>query len=178
MFYQKTIYSTLLFFAIFFANCQRNTAIIIPAPEEKRFFDFETAVIVEDSCADLVITSVKVLEKSKKEMIIEYTIKNKGNHPVLLEGAKSAKKDNVGVQVFFSGDEKYNRGDLLVDGFFLQSPPTNINGLLLPNEAYQSQKVISLKKKTSFHGSLILHIDPYQLVRECDETNNYTSVKF
>ncbi len=130
-----------------------------------------------DSCYDLEIISLKLLEKSKKEVVVEYTIANYGNQAVNIEGEKRSKSDNIGIQIFFSGDNKFNRGDLLVDGIFLETPE-GTDGTIPAKSAYKAQLVIDLDRKTSFHSSLIMHVDPIQIYSECDETNNYASMKF
>ena len=163
------------------SSCKSLEAPIIisdTAQKDIRQFDFEGNIPQIDSCYDLTIKSLKILEKHKKEIIVEYTIFNSGNLPIPIEGSKKTKKDNVGIQIFFSGDDKYNRGDLLVDGIFIELPSNAENGLIQPNETYKAQMKISLKRKTSYHSTLILHIDPMQVFKECDETNNYTVVKF
>ncbi|MFK7949863.1 MAG: hypothetical protein AB8G11_19895 [Saprospiraceae bacterium] len=163
----------------FFVSCSTlEKAVVIPAPESQVMFDFESDVMPEvDSCYDLTIKSVKVLEKNKKKIILEYTIKNKGTLPVPLEGASRSKKDNVGIHIFFSGDDKYNRGDLFIDGFFIDLPSNVESKVIQPGETYKAQLSISTKRKTSYHSSIIFHIDPIQMFRECDETNNYSFVR-
>jgi hypothetical protein len=130
-----------------------------------------------DSCYDLEIISLKMLEKSKKEAVVEYIIMNHGNTAVKIEGEQRSKSDNIGIQIFFSGDDKFNRGDLLVDGIFLKTP-SDSDGTIPAKSAYKAQLVIDLDRKTSFHASLIMHVDPVQIYDECDETNNYASMKF
>jgi archaellum component FlaF (FlaF/FlaG flagellin family) len=166
-----------LFFSliVIFCSCNSNiNNVIVPAnqlPESK------LVIKQGDNCYDLEITSLKLLEKSKKEVIVEYTIRNNGNIPVSIEGEKRSSADNIGIQIFFSGDEKFNRGDLLVNGIYLETP-SDSDGLIPPKSAYKAQLVINLDRKTSFHSSLIMHVDPVQIYNECDETNNYTSMKF
>jgi hypothetical protein len=166
---------------IIFSSCKILDEPIIVSQEIKepvRQFDFEGEGSAIATCFDLTIQSLKILEKRKKEIIVEYTIFNKGDVPIPVEGIKKTKRDNVGIQIFFSGDDKYNRGDLLVDGIFIEMPSNSENGLIMPNETYKAQLKINLKRKTSYHSTLILHIDPMQVFKECDETNNYTGVKF
>jgi hypothetical protein len=172
---------SVLIMSISLSACKTFEASIIFSEETQknmRQFDFEGKVPPIDSCFDLTIKSLKVLEKHKKDIIVEYTIFNKGNVAIPIEGTKKTKKDNVGIQIFFSGDDKYNRGDLLVDGIFIEMPSNSDNGLIQPNESYKAQLKIDLKRKTSYHTTLILYIDPMQVLKECDETNNYTGVKF
>lgn len=172
---------SLLVLNLSFSGCKTLEAPIIMSEEAQkttRHFDFEGNAPQVDSCFDLTIKTLKILEKHKKDIIVEYTIFNKGNVAIPIEGTKKTKKDNVGIQIFFSGDDKYNRGDLLVDGIFIEMPANSENGLIQPNETYKAQLKIDLKRKTSYHSTLILHIDPMQVFKECDETNNYTVVKF
>jgi hypothetical protein len=171
----------LLIVIISFSNCKTIEEPIIISQEIEELTgqsNFKGKVPQIDSCFDLTIKSLKILEKHKKDIIIEYAIFNKGNVAIPIEGAKKTKRDNVGIQIFFSGDDKYNRGDLLVDGIFIEMPSNSEEGVIKPNETYKAQLKISLKRKTSYHSTLILHIDPMQVFKECDETNNYTVVKF
>ena len=132
----------------------------------------------EETCPDLHIVEIKVIERGKKKMIVQYNLKNKGDAAVLLMGKRKAKEDNIGLQAFFSVDKKYNQGDLMVAGVFIEDALLDKNGLLEPGESYLGELEIDLKRKTSFHANFILHVDPVELVRECDETNNYTAITF
>lgn len=167
----------LLFFSlvvIIYSCSSKVNNIIVPA-DQLPVSDIE--IQPGDSCYDLEIVSLKLLEKSKKEVIVEYTIMNNGNLPVKIEGEKRSKTDNIGIQIFFSGDDKFNRGDLLVNGIYLETP-SDSDGMIPPKSAYKAQLVVDLDRKTSFHASLIMHVDPVQIFNECDETNNYASMKF
>ena len=129
-------------------------------------------------CPDLFISDIKVLERNKKKMYVEYTIENRGEGPAYLLGKDKGKTDNVSLQVFFSGDDKYNRGDFLAHGFFIEKALKETNGMLEAKKSYVGGVEINIKRKTSFQGNLIFHIDPVQIIDECDETNNYTTVAF
>ncbi|MFT5832696.1 MAG: hypothetical protein ACI97N_000309 [Cognaticolwellia sp.] len=178
----KIILFSLFVLAISFSSCRTIEDPIITGEEQQESilqFDFEGEMpLVIDDCYDLTIKSLKILEKHKKEIIIEYTIFNKGSIAIPIEGTKRTKRDNIGIQIFFSGDDKYNRGDLLVDGIFIEKPENTEDGLIKPNDTYKAQIKINLKRKTSYHSTLILYIDPMQVFKECDETNNYTTVRF
>lgn len=165
--------------ALFVVSCSTlEKATIIPTLEPQVLFDFESDITPEiDSCYDLTLKSIKVLEKNKKKIIIEYTIKNNGTIPIPIEGYTRSKSDNVGIQIFFSGDNKYNRGDLLIDGFFINLPSNVDSDVIQPGETYKAQLSVSTKRKTSYHSSIIFHIDPMQVFKECDETNNYSFVR-
>lgn len=168
-----------LLLVVFFVSCSTlEKAVIIPAKTSQVYFDYEGDIASEiDSCFDLSIKSVKVLEKNKKKIILEYTIKNNGTVALPIEGTSRSKKDNVGIQIFFSGDDKYNRGDLLIDGFFIDLPSNVESNIIKPGETYKAQLSVSTKRKTSYHSAIIFHIDPMQVFKECDETNNYSSVR-
>lgn len=171
-------YLSIAILALFVSCTNLEKAVIIPASAPQVYFDFEGEVMPEvDSCYDLTIKSVKVLEKDKKNIIVEYTIKNNGTAALPIEGLTRSKKDNVGIQIFFSGDDKYNRGDLLIDGFFIDLPSNVESSVIQPGETYKAQLKIKTKRKTSYHSSIIFHIDPMQVFKECDETNNYAFVR-
>ena len=163
----------ILFFVTLLSACSPKFEAILVTPENLP--PTSLTLPPSDSCIDLEIISIKLLEKNKKKAIVEYTLRNNGNLPINFEGDTRKKDDNLAMQIFFSGDEKYNRGDLLVEGLFVNAPESNI---IPPNNAVRQKMEISLSRKTSFHGYLILHIDPTQRFRECDETNNYASMKF
>ncbi len=131
-----------------------------------------------ETCPDLFISAINVIERNKKKMYVEYTVENRGKGPAYLLGESKKKIDNISLQVFFSGDKKYNRGDFLAHGFFIEKALPASNGKLEAGKSYIGGVEISLKRKTSFQGNLIFHIDPVQIVDECDETNNYTTVAF
>lgn len=175
----NSILATGFILIIGFSSCLTlDQPMITSVSEPNRHFDFQGDIApIVDSCYDLSIKSIKILEKRKNDIIVEYTIENNGTATISIDGKTRSKNDNVGIQVFFSGDDKYNRGDLLVDGFFIQKPKKQ-SALIPPKSIYKAQLKISTKRKTSYHSSLIFHIDPMQVFKECDETNNYTSVKF
>jgi len=169
----RFLLSAILILVIFSCSPKVNNTIV-PADQLP---DSNLSIKSGDSCYDLQIISLKLLEKSKKEVVVEYIIMNNGNQAVNIEGEKRSKSDNIGIQIFFSGDDKFNRGDLLVDGIFLETP-SDSDGTIPAKSAYKAQLIIDLDRKTSFHSSLIMHVDPIQIYNECDETNNYASMKF
>ncbi len=131
-------------------------------------------IVDGEGCADLVIESLKILKlKKKKYADIEVTIKNIGTAPAPLLGEKKKRKeDNIAFRYYFSGDNKLNKGDLIGGGAFLgefdKNPPESIP----PGGSYTGKIKAYLAKQSGFTHNLILVVDAFQGIQECNEANN------
>jgi hypothetical protein len=132
---------------------------------------------IEVSCIDLSFDTVKVLRRENKYIELEFTIRNRGTVPAPIFGAKRGKSDNVAVHFYFSGTNRMTRGALFVDGIYLTKGLKQTKGMLAPNAVYTERLKLSLKKRISFYGVILLQLDAFDILRqECDETNNVQSI--
>ncbi len=131
-----------------------------------------------NSCPDLVIEGLRVLKKNKNYVTIEYTLINKGLGPANIHGkSKKGIDDNVAFKAMMSSSPKLSRGDIVVGGGFVSNLPKGNKGLLDPAESFTGSIKLEIRKMTRFTPYIILELDTYQNVRECDETNNKNFVK-
>ena len=121
-----------------------------------------------ETCPDLSISELQIVEEKRKCLIVQYTVTNTGNSDVNLFGELRSKNDNIAIQAYFSGDRRLNKGDVLGDGVFI----TGDVPILKPDSSFSSVMEISLKEKTNHVGVLILKVDATHRANECDETNN------
>lgn len=136
----------------------------------------ETAIATDSACIDLVIDTVKVQKLDDKYIWLEITMLNKGTAPAPLFGAKRGNTDNVAIHFFFAGTKRLTRGAALADGIYLTEGLKETKGLLQPNIPYTQVFKLSLEKKTPFTGVIILQLDAFDVLRECDETNNVKAI--
>lgn len=127
-------------------------------PEEKE----------EEGCADLILEELSVLKKTKNSVQLAYTIRNIGQGRVFI-GAKK-KEEGIAIRGHLSSSEHLSRGALTVGGDFLAVDDSD--AILSPGQSYSGSVKLPMYKLTKFTPYLILQIDPYQKILECDETNN------
>ena len=136
-----------------------------------------TLKIAQDSCIDLVFDTVKIIKMGEKYIEIEFSIVNRGTLSAPLFGRKNTKEDNVAVHFYFSGTNRMTRGAIFADGIYLTKGLKETKGWLTPNEVYTERIKLSLKKRISFYGVILLQLDAFDILRqECDETNNVQAI--
>jgi hypothetical protein len=128
-------------------------------------------------CIDLVFDTVQVVRHENKYIELEFSIRNRGTIAAPIFGTKRGKKDNIAVHFYFSGTNRMTRGALFVDGIYLTKGLKATKGMLAPNAVYTQRLKLSLKKRISFYGVILLQLDAFDILRqECDETNNVQSI--
>jgi len=138
-------------------------------PDESLYFDAET-------CPDLRIESIRVLKQKRNYITIEYTIKNNGKGPANLEGTSKSEDDNIAVKAFMTSSSKLTKGALVLGGAVVENRSKNA-GPLLPGETYTTKIRLDTNTMTKFTPVIILELDTFGQVRECDETNNKNHIK-
>jgi hypothetical protein len=124
------------------------------------------------NCADLVLEDVKILSLSKKNLEIEFTIVNKGVGDAPLFGSKRGKEDNIAIQFYLSSSPRLTRGAVALEGVYVTQGLEATQGKLVPNGRYRQKAKINIEKASQFNKVLILYTDNFDVLRECDETNN------
>jgi len=150
-------------------NTETETVTENSIQDESLYYDPET-------CPDLRIESIKVVKQKKNFIIIEYTIKNTGKGPAHIEGNSKNEEDNIAVKAFMTSSSKLNKGALVLGGDIVKSrskKPTP----LLPGESHTTKIRLDINTMTKFTPVIILELDTFGQVRECDETNNKNHVK-
>jgi len=138
-------------------------------PDESLYFDPET-------CPDLQIESIRVVKQKKNYVVIEYTIKNMGKGPANIEGSSRSSDDNIAVKAFMTSSHKLTKGALVLGGDVVGNRSKNA-GPLLPGETHTTKIRIDTNTMTKFTPVIILELDTFGQVRECDETNNKNHIK-
>ncbi len=131
----------------------------------------------QDGCPDLVFDTVFVSRYTDKMMTVQYVLRNQGNQAAQILGPTKSRDDNMAVNVYFSGGLRLTRGAILANGEFVREGRETLDGLLLPGQQLHGYLDISLKNRTRFSPNLVLELDPFQSVPECDRTNNVWGVK-
>jgi len=130
------------------------------SPSSNSYFD-------KNYCPDLRIDTIKIIKLSKKWVTIEYQITNIGKGPASLSGETKDENDNVYVRAHISGAKRMSRGAFPVGGTYI-----NDKDVLEAGDSYIGVFRVDIKKRTRYTSNLILELDAYSSVRECDETNN------
>ncbi len=117
-------------------------------------------------CPDLAVKKVELVTKCSNAMVVMVTIENRGISTVDIPDDKS-----LVVQAFWSGDPKFNTGDILINGSFVKNFG-DYGKSLSPDGTYSMPITVPLKGKTQFTNNLILVVDATFFIEECDESNN------
>lgn len=126
----------------------------------------------EHECADLRIDTARVIERSKKWILIEFSISNQGNAAAIIAGPEKGDEDNIAVKAYFSGTNKLTKGSVAAGGAFVKDNSRDRIYLLKPGETYAASFQMDISQKSKYTSNIVLYVDNYQLIRECNETNN------
>ena len=165
------IFSTFLILG--FSQCKSSSKVVSSNSKEDPVF------FADEGCPDLILEDLKVVETKKSDVYISYKITNKGDAPMTLLGQDSKKKkDNTAIKLYFSSNETFEVGDVLVGGLYVDNKAlADKGGKLEAGASYEGVAKVSIKRKTSFTPYLVMDVDAWQLTIECDETNNQASIK-
>lgn len=149
----------------------KESPVVKTPPNEKNEIIF-TPPLDEKNCGDLRIDTARVIERSRKWILVEFTISNRGNNPVTIAGTDKGDEDNVALKAYFSGTGKLTKGAVAAGGMFAKDTPKSRVNILQPLDTYTAAFRMDLTLKSKYTSNVVLYIDNYQLIRECDETNN------
>ncbi|NNE30047.1 MAG: hypothetical protein HKN16_10435 [Saprospiraceae bacterium] len=138
----------------------------VKAPEVK------TEAEADAGCSDLVLESIQVSKQTKANITLQYSIKNVGGKEVSF----GMGNDQVGLalQGHLSSSESLSRGALPLGGQYIK--PNNKEEVIQPGSSFSGEMKFPILKLTKFTPYLIMQVDPYQTVSECDETNNVNHI--
>lgn len=147
----------------------------IPAPIKTSVPNYAVTL---DNCADLLLTDYKIVKKTNSYLWIEFTLVNRGKKVANLYGPDFEKTtDNVIIKSLLSTSSElsaavWETGSLSIDkGMKLR------NGLLNPQESYTDVLKVDLSGQTKFTNYVILQVDPYLVVDDCNRANNNLTIK-
>ena len=136
-----------------------------------------TPYLDRDNCSDLFIEDIKIVKRNKRSVTLEYSLVNKGTGPAYLFGSTKSKEDNVAIRANISGSTRLSRGAIIIGGDYITAGLKKENGKLMPNERYTGTLKLDTYKMTKFTPNIILELDAYNSLIECDETNNRSHIK-
>lgn len=130
-----------------------------------------TEVIKEEACSDLVLENLKMIKKGIWTATVEYTIRNNG------EGTAKLFDDELPLSVRITGSTSstLNKSSVILGGQEIKEK--NLKKELAPAESYKGSMKIDITNLSKYMPYLILELDADDIVTECDETNNKSSVK-
>lgn len=118
-------------------------------------------------CPDLKITSASILSFSDDHIRYALNLANAGNVDALLDNDPGSLSDNVVIHAFLSQDERIDSGDHRSQDIIL-----GLNNLVKINAG----EVFSIVSRDSLlngaYHFLILRVDPFNKLPECNEENN------
>jgi len=135
----------------------------------------EEPQIEEEStqCSDLQIVNLEIEKQTKKFASIKYTLVNNGMGDADL-GKNGKATQNLAVRAFLSSSAKLSRGAITLGGSMLKV--SEEQSKLKSGEMYVGTIRLPLYKLTKFTPFIVLQVDPYQQLIECDETNNVNAI--
>lgn len=128
----------------------------------------------EELCADLSIEDVTLVKANKRMATIRYTLRNNGAGMAHLTGPDKKEFDNVAVRVSMSHADRLTRSSMIIGGGYIKDKS---RPQLAPGQTYTTELKLDISKMTKFTPYLVLELDAYDMVEECDETNNRGAVK-
>ncbi len=127
----------------------------------------------KNKCSDLMIQNLEIVKQTKKTATIRYTIVNNGEGRAQLS-KQSKNEQNLAVRAFLSSSNKLSRGAITLGGEILKL--SDDQQQLKSGEQYIGIIKLPLYKLTKFTPYVVLQVDPYQQLIECDETNNVNTI--
>lgn len=122
-------------------------------------------------CPDLRLDTLIITRQTKKWATIEYRISNHGKGPAAFKTGSGKEEKQLAIKAFLNRTGKLSKGSIPIGGSFISD-----KDLLKPGEIYTGVVRLDITKKTKYSSMLIIQLDPYLMVRECDETNNKKAV--
>ncbi|MCB0662196.1 MAG: hypothetical protein KDC24_05630 [Saprospiraceae bacterium] len=150
--------------------------IILVAPEIDRR-PIEELLEEKNSCPDLVFDTLKVIKKTDRTAWVEFTIKNIGKGPAQLYN-KGTEERPFGIRAFISGSTFISKGSVTIGGHTIDKGLGETIGILHPGEVYKETVQFDIRKMTRYMPVLILSLDAFLKLRECDRTNNTSHIIF
>ena len=132
------------------------------------------ASLAEDEpCADLRVGAVEVLQRDRRSALVELAIVNDGRHALTREALGTG----ATLDVYLGGSEQVTAASERLARVNLSSRiGSSLGKGLQPGATITVTERLDLSSLTRYTRVLVAQLDPGQVVAECDETNNETSV--
>ena len=132
----------------------------------------DEVINAKTKCPDLVIRNMKLLKTKNKKATVRFEVENIGKGPALIYKKDDKEDQPLGVRAYISGAEKITKGAINIGGFYLEGGLDDTDGMLLPNNKFEMEVELDIKKKTRYMPMIILSLDAFLKLQECDRTNN------
>ena len=126
----------------------------------------------KEKCPDFLIENITIISQSSKWLELEYTIVNKGLGPANLYGESDGDSDNLALKAYLASSEKLSRGSLPLGGGLVKKNKELKKGILDVDQSYTGTMKLDIRKMTRFTPYVILSLNPFNTINECDKTNN------
>ncbi len=126
-------------------------------------------------CFDLVVEDLEVVRSSKRNIYLEFNLINYGEGTFKFD-RKNDRHDNLSIKAFFASIPRLTRGALIVGGEHFDDIFDEKKFELAFGEKISGTMKVSLEKMTKFTPVVILELDPFSAVSECDKVNNVSTV--
>lgn len=136
-----------------------------------------TDVRFADGCADLMVEQIILNKRTKKAVEVTLVLLNKGNKKALIYAKDKKSTQRLAIRAQLNATDQLTRGAIVLGGAFIEDGLEKSNGYLLPGHTLEIPLKFSTTNATRFTPFLILSLDVYQLVDECDESNNNQGIK-
>lgn len=141
-------------------------------PEENNTASPELITELDD-CPDLIIDRIEVKKRRGKFAIVNVFLKNVGDATATIIGENKDEYDNVQIMVYVSSTKDFSRGDLKIGQYILGLEDGIIE--MSPGEQRKVVLKVPTVRISSYAKVLIFQIDSYSAMKECDNSNNYSS---
>lgn len=125
-------------------------------------------------CVDLMIDNIEVVKRTKRRVYLDVTLHNYGTGTFVYD-PKSERYENLAIKAYLGAVPRLTRGALVTGGQhfneIFRKPFT-----LGPGETIHGTTKVSLELFTKFTPVVILELDPFLALPECDKSNNVGTV--
>jgi urease beta subunit len=153
-----------------------NGTTVLETPE-KEGDNKRSKFLDPNDCPDLMIKDIEIIKVNKYMIAIEYTVKNQGTGTAELHGSKSAVDDNMFLKAYLSATPKFSRSATTIGETAVRKEMGTKDGTLDRTREFKGKMYMNVRGRTNLTPYLILTLDPYQTVRECNERNNRSYIK-
>lgn len=136
----------------------------------------EVKYSIED-CPDLLITEYKIAKSTQNYIWLEFTIVNRGRKSANVFHTDNEFRNHFLVKALLSTSYELSKVYWDAGSKIIDKGLRARNGIINPQESYTDLIKIDLEGKTKFHKYIILQLDPYLLVPDCNRTNNNLTIQ-
>jgi len=128
-------------------------------------------------CPDLLISEYKIAKSTQNYIWIEFTIVNRGRKTANIFETNSELNNHFLVKAILSTSYELSKVYWDAGTKIIDKGLRSRNGLINPQESYTDLIKIDLEGKTKFHKYIILQLDPYLVVPDCNRNNNNLTIQ-